>query len=113
LPRFTEVGGLFSDFLKRVIFLKEISIQMIKVDLTSGGTDSEKDERTYLYVDRESVRICRVLKLATGLNFMDMVNTSLKITGVLSSTLSREDWRRISEANDLQEIRRILQSKNT
>jgi len=84
---------------------------MIRADLISRRSNIKTKERCHIYVNGQTRQMGKILKLATRLNEIEVFNASLKIAGVFSRSLSKEDWKKIADTNDPYEVGLILSDR--
>jgi len=101
-----------AEFFRKGIVVKGRYAFVVNVKLTIGGFDQESRNEFTLRIHYRTKPIIEILKLKTRLSTRDLIDSSVKIAGVLSRDLTIDDWVNISETEDLQEIKRILESKN-
>jgi len=84
---------------------------MMKANLIAGNVNQKQRVEKLLWADNQSHHMCMILKLATGLDMDEVIDVSLKIMGILSNNFSKEELRKIYNADDILDIGVILADK--
>jgi len=61
-----------------------------------------------IHIDKNARQMCYVLKVSTTLSMIDVITASLKIAGLISNSIPKEDWKTLAESNDADLIHEII-----